>query len=249
MNQLTIVLLMLLSQAPSQVGQDPAMLPRDVQQRLQLVANWESMSTPGTKMEMREIGRGTRGGKLMVGYEFQVTGASTKEPYTLMQWSINESQVHVVLPEGYVSSDGRFCGIKQSGCPVPIQLAFLPAQAEPFRMILMNKGGKTRIAAMVVPDPIIATDQGCSLEAVRATVKFEAAVLRGRGFKPKEKLAYQSNSAGEIITGTQVANEKGDITFVLMPSVKGKDSGTDEVTLKGADCAPTVKYEWGVVPK
>ena len=76
-----------------------------------------------------------------------------------MQWSINESQVHVVLPEGYVSSDGRFCGTKQSGCPVPIQLAFLPAQAEPFRLILMNKGGKTRIAA-VVPDPIIATDQG-----------------------------------------------------------------------------------------
>ena len=102
---------------------------------------------------------------------------------------------------------------------------------------------------MVVPDPIIATDQGCSLEAVRATVKFEAAVLRGKGFKPSEKLTYKSNSAGEILEGSGVANEKGELTFLLLPSVVGKDSGTDEVTLSGSACAPTVKYEWGTVPK
>jgi hypothetical protein len=246
MNQLTITVLATALLLAAQAPLDPNKLSPEMEKRLQLVANWgDALSTPGTKAEMREADRSQRNGKLMVSYDIYATGASDKQSYSLMQWAINEPEPHMVLKEGFLASDGRLCGTKEKGCKVPIRLGFLPAKAEPFRVLLISKDGKTRMAVMVVPDPIIVEDKGCSLEAVRATTKFEAAIIRGKGFRPNEKVPYQSNSAGELLEGAETASEKGEVKFFILPSVIGKEKGVDEVTLRGSECTPKVAYKWG----
>jgi hypothetical protein len=255
MPQLTILLLAIASlfgrlALPSAEGSpaDDEMSP-DIQKRIQLIDQWVALgSTPGSSAEMREANRGQQNGKLVVAYDVYVTGASSKHPYSLLQWPVTEQEPRVIMAEVFLAADGRVCGTKQSGCRPPIQLGFMPAKGEPFRLLLISKDGKTRVAAFVVPDPIVGVDQGCSVEAVRATGKFEAALIRGRGFKPNEKINYVSNSAGEIVEGTVAANAKGEASFALAPFVKSKDRGTDQVTLKSTDCAPSVTFDWGVAP-
>ncbi|HEY5028263.1 MAG TPA: hypothetical protein VIK39_07625, partial [Candidatus Angelobacter sp.] len=147
-------------------------MSRDTQKSIQLIDQWVALgSTPGASAEMREASRGQQNGKLIVAYDLYVTGASSKHPYSLLQWPVTEPEPGLIMPEVFLAADGRVCGTKQSGCRPPIQLVFTPAKGEPFRLLLMSKDRKTRVAAFVVPDPITGVDQGCSVEAIRATVK------------------------------------------------------------------------------
>ena len=50
------------------------------------------------------------------------------------------------------------------------------------------------------------------MEAVRVTPNFDVALLRGKGFKPGEKPAYESNSAGEPLHGTVKIDKAGEFT-------------------------------------
>ncbi len=87
----------------------------------------------------------------------------------------------------YIADDGRLCAVKgqcHDDEGYYVQLEFLSAKAEPHRMLLLSKNGKYKVAIMVIPNPIVGTDQGCSVEVIRATAKFEAAILRGKGFSP-----------------------------------------------------------------
>jgi len=170
MNQLTFSFLMAALLLAAQKPQDPNTISPEMEQRLNLVANWgESLNSKGTKAEMVETGRTQRDGKLVVMYDIHVTGASDKQPYSLMQWPITEAAPHTILEEAFLDPDGHLCGTREKGCKPPVQIGLLPAKAEPFRILLLSKNGKTRIAVMVVPDPIVGEDKGCSLEAVRGT--------------------------------------------------------------------------------
>jgi hypothetical protein len=37
----------------------------------------------------------------------------------------------------------------------------------------------------------------------------------------------------------------GHVEFGIMTGVKGKDHGTDKMTLQGPTCNPTIKIHWG----
>ena len=222
-------------------------LSKQVDQMVKRIVNWgEPMNSSGAKAELRETKRGEREGKLFVAYELYVTGAPRDKFYTLFQFPITSAEPMVALRDVSFETDGRLCLKKGKDCSNPVQLAFLPGKGEPFRFVVMSKDGKTRAAAMIVPDPIVGTDQGCRVEVIRVTPKFEGALFLGKGFRPGEEIKFSSNSAGEILEGTtRKVDSNGEFVQVLAPFVKGKDKGTDEVTFKASTCAPVVKYDWG----
>ena len=220
-------------------------LPAQLNKKVNEIVNWgERISTRGAKVEVREAKRGEKDGKLLVTYDFYVTGAPSGQSYVLFQYPITVAEPVVLLPEISFDGTGRLCVKKGKECSPPVQISFLPEKAEPFRFLLMSKNGKTSIAALIVPNPIIGTDQGCSVEAVRVTPNFDVALLRGKGFKPGEEPAYESNSAGEQLHGTVNIDKAGEFTLVLFPAVNGKAEGSDTVTIKSALCNPSVSFNW-----
>jgi hypothetical protein len=197
------------------------------------------------KAELREVNRGQQEGKLMVAYAIYVTGAPRKQSYGLFEWALTQSDMQAVSRELYLADDGRLCTTSDPQCAMPVILAFKPAKGEPFRLALISKDGKSTIALLAVPDPITGADQGCKVEAMRVTARFEGALLRGQGFKPNEEISYTSNSAGEVLEDKIKADSTGSFRFVMAPYVKGKDSGTDALEFRGAACSPKVSFEWG----
>lgn len=202
-------------------------------------------SAPGLMVELREVKRDKVGGKLMVGYELYLSGAPTDQPYALFSWPINESDPQLVKPEVYIGPDGSLRSSKDGEDRVIVGI--FPAEGQPLRISLISQDTKVGVLAAVVPDPIIGTDQGCSVEAIRVTPKFEAAFIRGKGFKAGERVPYISNSAGEIFNGDVTVDAAGEIHVVILPFVKGKETGSDLVTFKASGCAPAVWYKWGSI--
>jgi hypothetical protein len=226
---------------PATIDKMPPQLDKKVKQ----IVNWgEPISTRGTKLEVREVDRGEKDGKLLVTDDLYVTGAPSGQSYALFQYPITAPEPTVVLPEVSFDANGKLCVKRGKECLPVVRFSFVPAKGEPFRFLLVSKDAKTSIAATVVPNPIIGTDQGCSVEAVRVTPDFEVALLRGKGFKPGEETAYESNSAGEQLHGTIKIDNAGEFKLVLLPAVIGKNEGSYTVMVKGALCNPSVSFNW-----
>jgi hypothetical protein len=230
-------------EAPNPIGK-VGHLPEQVENRVKLFVNWgDQISTPGAKAELKEVKRGEQDGKLFLGYEAYITGLPKDQSYDLFLFPITVDKPVYTPPQISLAADGKMCLTNEKGCLNPVGFSFLPAKGEPFRFLLVSKDGKSKIASMIVPDPIIGADRGCTVEAIRITPKFEIVMVRGKGFKPAEELSYTSDSAGEIIK--EKVTVTSDFQLVLFPSVVGKTEGTDTVTAKGSSCNPSVSFKWG----
>lgn len=220
-------------------------LPPQFDKKVKEIVNWgEPISTRGAKLEVREAKRGEKDGQLLITDDLYVTGAPSGQSYSLFQYPITAPEPVVVLPEVSFDATGSLCVKKAEECSPAVRLSFLPEKGEPFRLLLVSKNGETSIATLIVPNPIIGTDQGCSVEAVRVTPNFDVALLRGKGFKPGEEPAYESNSAGEQLHGKVKIDKAGEFILVLFPAVTGKDEGSDTVMVKSALCNPSVSFNW-----
>jgi len=221
----------------------------EVESLINGIVNWgDKLSTPGASIDLKLIKSGEKDGHIFSSYNPVITGAPRDQSYALFQLSIGQTEPVLAAPALYISEDGGLCqeqNMCHDGTGPIVQLSFLPAKGEPYRLALVSKDTKYKIVAMVIPNPILADDQGCHVEVIRATPKFEIAILRGKGFKPKETFKYTSNSAGEVIQGSIKVDAKGEFVLALEPFVKGKDLGNDEVTLAASNCAPKVTYLWG----
>jgi hypothetical protein len=69
--------------------------------------------------------------------------------------------------------------------------------------------------------------------------------VRGKGFQLNEDLEFKSKSYDEEKGGHCKADAQGKYVVGLMPFVKDKKRGKTELKLKGAECAPTLTFEWG----
>jgi len=67
----------------------------------------------------------------------------------------------------------------------------------------------------------------------------------GKGFQLNEDLEFKSKPHDEEKGGHSKADAQGKYVIGLMPFVKDKERGTTELELKGAECAPSLTFEWG----
>jgi hypothetical protein len=156
------------------------------------------------------------------------------------------------LEDGLVVCAGR--AIDQCGNPdkpekkdAPVKLVFYLLDGEVYRLALVSQDQKAKVFFAVMPAPIKATDNGCTLEVVSLRLKNQLVLIRGNGFQPNETVVFQSKSYEQAQTreAPDKADANGEYQLPLEPFVKGKDRGATEVKLQGANCAPVLTFNWG----
>jgi hypothetical protein len=241
---------------PSQSGASTSdEVPASARQMLEVTRKWlkGELSTPGVSAEIREYSRKTVDGRLTVQYHVFVTGAPKDQSYTMVTWPINARGPSAsleglsLLKDGLISCAGRTP--EQCGDPNkiddPVEWTFYPATGEVFRMALISQDQKTKLFFAIVPEPVAKSDNGCVLEAIRLLPKHELVLVHGKGFQPNEDLDFKSKTYDEERGGRSKADGQGEFVTGLMPFFKGKKSGTTNLELKGARCAPTLTFQWG----
>jgi hypothetical protein len=216
------------------------------------ILNWGEggVNTPGAKFELRPGEPIKKNGVVYEIFVPYASGLPTDQSYAIFQWPINQDEPSISYPKVYIAPDGRLClqaGKCRDDIGPYVQLGFLPASGEPFRMLIVSEDGKSKVALLLIPRPITGADAACHVDVIRARAKFEVALIRGRGFRPNERIEYTSNSAGEVIHSPANVDANGSFNLVMAPFVKGKDQGVDEITFKGEGCAPKVSYHWGTI--
>lgn len=212
------------------------------------VSGWgnELNSSAGIKLEAHLMTKQVRNGADYGFYDFYLTGAPADQTYIIDQWPLGKAAPEAVMP-AYISKNGRLC-MKATGCDKPsgpyVMLALLSFPGLPHRIGIVSADRKHKAVVLVVPDPIIAEDKGCSVEVIRAREDFSLAVLRGKGFQPHDEIKYTSDSEGEEIKGTLTADWLGEFSIGFGPGVKGKSKGNDRLSFEAPGCAPTVSYHW-----
>jgi hypothetical protein len=240
------------SQSVAQINDE---LPAAARQMLEVTRKWMSgeISTPGVTAEIREYSRTNVDGRLTVQYHVLVSGAPKEQTYTMFTWPINAQGPSrslgglSLLKDGLISCAARTleqCG-DANKLDDPVEWTFNPATGEVFRMALISQDQKTKLFFAIVPDPVTKSDNGCVIEAIRLLPKHELVLVCGKGFQPNEDLEFKSKTYDEEKGGHSKADAQGEYVTGLLPFFKAKKSGTTDVNLKGAKCAPALTFEWG----
>ena len=218
-----------------------------------LVAQYESwgpkISTPGASITAK---LGSRDGSV-VRYNFYVTGLPADCLYNVVAFPVTETQPVTVQEGVSLGKDGMvMCTGRQEGeCDDPsedhdvVNFAMNPAKGEPFRFALVNESQDLRAAVVIIPDPILATDQGCTLSAVRLLPHFEVTYFSGTGYPANADVTFASDSWGEKHTIKTRSDLNGAIRFAMMPAVAGHSGGTTRIKGVGMACAPSLTFDWG----
>jgi len=118
----------------------------------------------------------------------------------------------------------------------PIEFTFSPAKGEPYRLALVS--GDNNATIVIVPDPITATDKGCTLNVVQLLPGFETAYFTGSGFAPDTEITFEGRSFDESHPIKTRTGHDGSLSFALMPFVAGKKKGKTTVRGLGTECSP-----------
>ncbi len=215
-----------------------------------------TMSTPGMSAQLREISRANVKGKLEVQYHIFVIGAPKDQNYTLVDWPPNYPDPSTsiaglsILEGGLVVCAGKAtdqCSHpdKPGKTDAPVKLVFYPLDGEIYRLALVSQDQKVKIFFAVVPAPVQATDNGCTLEVVSLRLRNELVLIRSKGFQPHESVGFESISYEQTHTLSDQADANGEYQVPMQPFVAGKSGGATEIKLAGAKCAPVLKFQWG----
>lgn len=209
---------------------------------------WKSkISSPGALIQAKEVER--QGS--VVRYSLYVSGLPVDRNYTLVSWPVTQAKPSTVMEgvslgkEGIVISAGRTpeqC-VDPSQKDGPVDFAFSPAKGEPYRIALVSKEYKASV--VIVPDPISATDKGCTVSVERLLPRFDLAYFTGSGFPPNIEVSFDSQSYDEKHTVKTKTDSTGGFQFAMLPFVTGHSKGTTGTRPVGIACSPLIKFDWG----
>lgn len=240
--------------SPTTLLSDEEIMAR-AEKTAQATMNWDQSTTAGMSAEEQLIKRFEVNGKTVMDYRLKVNGAPHDRFFTLMAWPVTLGQPVAAMEGLVVATDGTV------GCPSDstkncaehikgkeLHLTYVPSQGEIYRHALISEDHQARIFFSVIPDPLIATDNACSLEVVRLSPQFELVIVRGKGFTPGESLRFHTQSYQENHDAQVGADARGEFQANVTPTVKGRVSGTTAVTAVGKNCSPNISFDWGQTP-
>jgi hypothetical protein len=209
---------------------------------------WKTMlSSPGASVKVKEVAR--QGS--VVQYHLYVSGLPSDKLYTAVSWPVTQAKPSPVMEgvslgkDGIVMCAGRIpeqCG-DSSKKDDPIEFTFSAAKGEPYRLALV--AGDDKVAVVIVPDPIMAKDKGCTLSVERLLPHFEVTYIAGSGFPPNSDVSFDMESYGERHLVSTKTDSEGNLQFALLPFVSGHHKGTTAIKGAGTTCSPSIKFEWG----
>ena len=250
--------LLLLAYVPAICGQsapavDQNALNQQVQQMMSVEVAFEQMLPPGTSIEAKEIYRERQPGKgLIVKYHIFIKGVPPDTLFQQLSWPVNADKPTAALPGISVGKDGLLicAGRREGQCGEPsnpddpIDFVINPLRGEPSRFAFVSEQKPDlRIGTVLTPDPVQATDKGCTLSVVRLTPQFELGFFEGSGYPPNTDVHYRF-STDQSIERTIKSDAKGVIRIGLLPP--SKNPGTARFKIMEPTCSPEVSYEWGV---
>jgi len=206
------------------------------------------ISTPGASIRVKETGR--EGSQAR--YSFYVSGLPNDRVYSVVSWPINQAHPVTVMEgvsigkDGIVSCTGRLegeCTDPSGDSDNAVDFSFNSLSGEPNRLALVS--GDQRAAVIVVPNPITASDKGCTLSAERLTPHFEIAFFTGSGYPQDANILFDSESYGEKHRLETTADHEGKIHFAMLPFVSGHPHGTTHIKAAATGCSPGLKFDWG----
>jgi len=214
---------------------------------------FEQMVAPGISIRAKEVSRRGKSGKdLVVQYQIFVTGVPPDTLFKYIDWPVNAEKPSARLEGISVGKDGLLtCAgrtAEQCGNPKnpddPIEFTSIPLKGEPSRLAFISSDFK--IGIVIVPDPVEATDKGCTLTAKRLTKPFDLAFISGTGYAPNSDIHYTVSS--EMLSDFVVkSDDSGTIRVSVIPFPGNKKQGTARVKISEPKCSPEISWEWGPI--
>jgi hypothetical protein len=221
----------------------------------QATIHWDESSTPGVTAQVELVQKRQAGGRLLAQYHIKVDGVPRDQAFTLVAWPVTRSSPGTIMDGLAVAKDGTVgCPASSPGTCVQrfkgteLLLNYEATKGEIFRHALISADQQSRAFFSIVPDPILSSDQGCSLEVVRLSPNFELVLVRGKGFQPGEDVRFHEQSFQEVHDVPVQVNAKGEFQAQLTPAIKGRVGGTSNVTAASKTCMPTISFDWGQEP-
>lgn len=227
-----------------------------VQARLNQTAaatvRWEENTSPGLTANVQLIKKDQVNGKPVMQYRLKVTGAPRNKLYKLEAWPITFPDPVKMMEGLAIAADGtvgcpkdsnRSCAQMIKGSE--LKLTYSPGLGEIFRHALVSEDGRSQIFFSIVPAPLTESDKSCTLEVLELEPGFGLAIVRGKGFTPGEQVAFHTQSYQEVHDLQPTVTPQGEFWATLSPWVKGRTTGTTQVSVKGKTCAPKIAFEWG----
>jgi hypothetical protein len=228
-------------------------LAQQVQQLMDVQVGIAQMVPPGMSIEAKEISRsGKSADDLVVQYHIFVKGAPADVLFQEVEWPVSYDKPSVALEGIGIGKDGILmcagrtpeqCGDAKKPDD-PIEFITTPRKGEPTRLAFI--ASTVKIGIVIVPDPVEASDKGCSLSAVRLTPKFELAFLSGSGYPPNTDVHYRVSS--EMTSDSVIKSDaSGTIRVSVVPYAGKKSNGKMTVRITETKCSPEVSYDWGKI--
>ncbi|MGA9670795.1 MAG: hypothetical protein WBQ94_16410 [Terracidiphilus sp.] len=121
----------------------------------------------------------------------------------------------------------------------------IAGNAEPIRYLLFSMDGRLEIYGTLVPHPVMAEDQGCSIEARIAQPDAAAVLIIVNRFAPKSKVPVVLKSEGKLASEVLSTDANGHAVLADFPYVTGKTQGMLKASAEGEKCLPSVTLPWG----
>ena len=207
----------------------------------------------GLRLRFEKIdAQGTAGAS----YRVFAEGAPANKVYGLTLWGIGQKLADdardlYINDQGLVMihrpRPGQDIAFKAPGDE--LELTPEAGTAEPVRYMLSSKDDQLSILGTLVPHPLVAQDQACTLELRMAEPHATAILLVAEGFAANAKIQLVLESEGQTIHMTMPTNSSGHGEVANFPSVPGKTQGSLEVTAEGKSCLPEAVLPWGAPPE
>jgi uncharacterized membrane protein YeaQ/YmgE (transglycosylase-associated protein family) len=214
----------------------------------------ESRTNPaGSHLRFVKIDeQATPGGHGTARYRMFAEGAPENKVYAFGTWTIASSMTNDSR-DIYVNGQGLLMLHK----PTPEQeLSFdvgadefdvtaVTDSAVPTRYLLSSRDRQLTIYGILVPNPVMAEDKGCRLEARIAQPDATAVLIDVDRFPAKTKIPLVLESEGSSTSQMLTTNAQGHAVMIVFPYVAGIAKGMLKANAEGPGCIPSVVLPWG----
>jgi hypothetical protein len=197
----------------------------------------------------------TPGGHGTARYRVYAEGAPENKVYAFGSWSMTNSPT-TDPRDIYLNGQGLLMLHK----PKPEQeLSFKAGDDEydvtavtdsavPTRYLLTSRDRQLLIYGTLIPNPVVAEEQGCRLEVRIAQPDASAVLIVVDRFPSKTKIPLVLESEGSSISQMLNTNTEGHAVMAIFPYVAGIAQGMLKASAEGPDCLPYVVLPWGAEP-
>lgn len=206
----------------------------------------ERFNSQGAKLTYKELERTFVGGRTVVTYNLFASGLPKGQHSVL--WVLNVGGKPQPTADAYVNEVGKVVNVladPQRHVPEdPINVKVFGGKGEPIQFALISDDD-FRVFAQIVPFPMEVTSGPCHLSAIQTAPYYLGMLIRVTGLQPNEDLIIDQHSDSEGAQTKGTANDQGDYSAVMLPSVKGKRSGKARFNAASKSCKIGVEFSWG----